>query len=104
MEAWARYADDRSERVLLAYGSVRKAQQRGEISTDHCTKLVQSVSAHVEDVAMEKKFEWEYALPAFDRVANYISIGRDGTTTAIRGEGYRETMCGMISFYDTDGD
>ena len=34
MEAWARYADDRSERVLLAYGSVRKAQQRGEISTE----------------------------------------------------------------------
>lgn len=68
------------------------------------TKLVQSVSAQVEDVAMEKEFDWQYDLPVFDRVVNYISVGRDGTTTAIRGEGYRETMCGTISFYDTDGD
>ena len=35
---------------------------------------------------------------------NFISVGRDGTTTAIRGEGYRETMCGTISFYGSDGD
>ena len=67
------------------------------------TKLVQSVSAHVEDVAMEKEFEWEYDLPEFDQVVNFISVGRDGTTTAIRGEGYRETMCGTISFYGSDG-
>lgn len=79
-----------------------------DLEMNHCrplsTKLVQSVSAHVEDVAMEKEFEWEYDLPEFDRVVNFISVGRDGTTTAIRGEGYRETMCGTISFYDSDGD
>jgi hypothetical protein len=78
-----------------------------DLEMNHCrplsTKLVQSVSAHVEDVAMEKEFEWAYALPKFDRVVNFISIGRDGTTTAIRGEGYRETMCGTISFYGSDG-
>ena len=68
------------------------------------TKLVQSVSAHVEDVAMEREFEWSYELPQFDRVVSHVSIGRDGTTTAIRGEGYRETMCGTISFYDSQGD
>jgi hypothetical protein len=50
------------------------------------TKLVQAVSAHVEDIAMVKEFEWEYDLPEFDQVVNYISVGRDGTTTAIRGE------------------
>jgi hypothetical protein len=33
-EAWAWHADYRSERVLLAYAPVRKAQQRGAISTD----------------------------------------------------------------------
>jgi hypothetical protein len=68
------------------------------------TKLVQSVSAHVEDVAMDKEFEWDYELPVFDQVVSHISIGRDGTTTAIRGEGYRETMCGTISFYDSAGE
>ncbi|MEO6039204.1 MAG: ISKra4 family transposase, partial [Saprospiraceae bacterium] len=79
-----------------------------DLEMNHCrrlsTKLVQSVSAQVEDIAMEKEFDWQYDLPEFDRVVNYISIGRDGTTTAIRGEGYRETMCGTISFYDADGD
>lgn len=71
---------------------------------DLSTKLVQSVSAQVEDVAMEKEFEWHYDLPGFDQVVSHVSIGRDGTTTAIRGEGYRETMCGTISFYNSAGD
>lgn len=68
------------------------------------TKLVQSVSAHVEGVAIDKEFEWQYALPEFDQLVSHVSIGRDGTTTAIRGEGYRETMCGTISFYNASGD
>lgn len=67
------------------------------------TKLVQSVSAHVELLAMDKEFEWSYELPEFEDVVSHVSIGRDGTTAAIRGEGYRETMCGTISFYDADG-
>lgn len=68
------------------------------------TKLVQSVSAHVEGIAIDKEFEWQYALPEFDQVVSHVSIGRDGTTTAIRGEGYRETMCGTISFFNASGD
>ena len=40
----------------------------------------------------------------FDEVVSHVSIGRDGTTTAIRGEGYRETMCGTISFYNSVGE
>jgi Zn-finger protein len=68
------------------------------------TKLVQSLSAHVEGVAIDKEFEWQYALPEFDQLVSHVSIGRDGTTTAIRGEGYRETMCGTISFYNASGD
>ena len=68
------------------------------------TKLVQSVSAQVEDVAIAKEFEWRYDLPQFEQVVSHVSIGRDGTTTAIRGDGYRETMCGTISFYTEGGD
>ncbi len=68
------------------------------------TKLVQSVSAQVEGIAMDREFEWHYALPEFDEVVSHVSIGRDGTTCAIRGEGYRETMCGTISFYNSDAE
>lgn len=68
------------------------------------TKLVQSVSAHVEKLALEKEFEYVYDLPEFNQLISHISIGRDGTTTAIRGQGYRETMCGTISFYSKKGE
>ena len=96
-----------SKMVSWKYSHMSASLVREDLAINHgrllSSKLVQSVSAHVENVAMEKEIEWEYALPDFDRVISYISIGRDGTTTAIRGEGYRETMCGTISFYDLDG-
>jgi quinol monooxygenase YgiN len=62
-------------------------------------KLIQCLSAAVGEVAMEKEFEWEYELPELDKVVKHIVISRDGTTTPILGQGYRETMCGTISFY-----
>lgn len=50
------------------------------------------MSAQVEDVAIDKEFEWQYELPVFDEVVSHVSIGRDGTTMAVRGAGYRETL------------
>lgn len=67
-------------------------------------KMVQSVSSSVEMLASEKEFEMTYELPVLEEVVSHVSIGRDGTTTAIRGEGYRETMCGTISLYNSKGD
>jgi hypothetical protein len=79
-----------------------------DMETNHCramsTKLVQSVSAQVEEVALDKEFEWRYDLPDLDQVVSHVSIGRDGTTMAILGQGYRETMCGTISFYSASGE
>ena len=97
-----------SKMVSWKYSRMSARQVCEDLGMNHArhlsTKLVQSVSARVEDVAMEKEFEWHYDLPVFDQVVSHISIGRDGTTTAIRGEGYRETMCGTISFYNSDGE
>ncbi len=67
-------------------------------------KLIQSLSAAVAQVAQDKEFEWEYALPVMESVVHHISVSRDGTTTPIVKEGYRETMCGTISFYNKKGD
>lgn len=67
-------------------------------------KLIQRIGAAVGEVARDKEFEWKYALPPFDEVVSHIAISRDGTTTPILGEGYRETMCGTISFYSKPGD
>lgn len=66
--------------------------------------LVKRVSAVVAEIAQQREFEWSYDLPEFEEVISHISISRDGTTTPIRSEGYRETMCGTISFYTKQGD
>jgi len=48
--------------------------------------------------------DWTYSLPESVLLDTHIvGIGRDGTTTHIRGEGYRESMSGTISFYDEAG-
>jgi hypothetical protein len=67
-------------------------------------KLIQSISHHVSEIAIDHEFEWHYELPYFNSVVTHIGIGRDGTTSAIRGDGYRETMCGTLSFYNSQGE
>lgn len=67
-------------------------------------KLVQRLGKCVGEIALGKEFEWPYELPDFEEVVKHVSISRDGTTTAILGEGYRETMCGAICFYNAKGD
>lgn len=67
-------------------------------------KLVQRMGKIVGDIALENEFEWSYDLPEFGQVVSHISISRDGTTTPIIDQGYRETMCGTISFYNGKGE
>ena len=66
--------------------------------------LVKQVSDVVAEIAQQREFDWSYDLPEFEEVVSHISISRDGTTTPIRSEGYRETMCGTISFYTKQGE
>ena len=67
-------------------------------------KLIQHLGALVGEVALEKEFEWSYDIPVMEEVVSHVSVSRDGTTTPILGEGYRETMCGTLSFYDAKGE
>lgn len=71
-----------------------------KISRDY----VQSLSGKLGEQIDFAESRWTYKLP--DEIIKHtrvVGIGRDGTTTHIRGEGYRETMSGTISFYDEDG-
>jgi hypothetical protein len=67
-------------------------------------KLIQKLGATVGEIARENEFTWTYALPEFEEVVTHVSIGIDGTTTPIVKEGYRETMCGTLTFYNKVGD
>ena len=64
----------------------------------------QDVSNAVAKIVENKENQWNYApLPKTQEV-EFISIGLDGTCIYIVGDGYRETMVGTISCYDSNGD
>lgn len=87
----------------LAAGAVCEDMELNH-SRKMSAKLVQSVSDAVGDFALDKEADMVYELPDFEEVVSHIAFSRDGTTTPIRGEGYRETMCGTVSFYNSIGD
>lgn len=94
--------------VSWKYGQLPASKVSEDLELNHCRKtsrkLIQSLGAAVGEVAREKEFEWSYEIPEMEDVVTHISVSRDGTTTPILKEGYRETMCGTISFYSSKGD
>jgi hypothetical protein len=87
----------------LAAGAVCEDMELNH-SRKMSTKLVQSIGDAVGDFAIDNEAEMVYKLPEFEEVVSHMAFSRDGTTTPIRGQGYRETMCGTISFYNSGGD
>jgi hypothetical protein len=62
------------------------------------------LSDYVGSVAQCHEIEWDYDLPKFDKPVSTVSLGLDGTCILMRDEGWREAMCGTISFYDSEGE
>ena len=62
------------------------------------------LSDYVGSVAQCHEIEWDYDLPEFDKPVATVSLGLDGTCILMRDDGWREAMCGTISFYDSEGD
>ena len=94
--------------VSWKYGQLPASKVSEDLSMNHCRKtsrkLIQNLGAAVGEVARENEFEWAYEIPVMGDVVTHISVSRDGTTTPILKEGYRETMCGTLSFYNSKGD
>ena len=89
------------------YGELSAERVEWDMKEHHGLSLsshyIQQVSKAIGEVMREKEGEWTYSLPVMRKKVATISIGRDGTTTAIRGEGYKQTMAGTIAFYDKKG-
>lgn len=66
-------------------------------------RLVQSIGERLGDVLRERETEWQYQLPELAEEVTVASIGRDGTCTALVGEGWRQTMTGTLSVYGKSG-
>ena len=65
---------------------------------------VQDLSSSLSSICTQKQDKWTYAIPEHivSQTAS-IALSRDGTTTRIKSEGYRETMCGSLSCYNLEG-
>jgi hypothetical protein len=94
--------------VSWKYAQLPASKVSDDLRINHVRKtsrmLIQKIGALVGEIAREKEFEWTYSLPEFEEVITHVSIGLDGTTTPILKEGYRETMCGTLTFYNATGD
>ena len=64
------------------------------------SKFVQHTMSEIGSRLLAHEKEWSYSLPSDLGTIALVSISRDGTTTPIKGQGYRETMNGTISLYD----
>jgi hypothetical protein len=67
-------------------------------------RLVQCIAERLGEVLREREGEWEYDLPEREKDVAVVSLGRDGTCTALVGEGWRQTMVGTLSLYDKEGE
>lgn len=72
-----------------------------KISRDYIQKVSKDLGHQID--LSEKRWSYDLAKNVLAETS-VISIGRDGTTTHIRSEGYRETMSGTISFHNEEGD
>jgi hypothetical protein len=67
-------------------------------------KKLQSVNEALGLILADKEYKWTYSNPVLEQEVCSVGISRDGTTTPIKGEGYKETMTGTISLYNQQGD
>ncbi len=83
----------------------------GEVAQDltkHGLQLspsfIRDVAQQVGQVAVEKAPAWKLEAPAPPAPVEVVATGFDGTTAPIRGEDYKEAMCGTIALYDQRGE
>src|SRR5881227_1077240 len=66
--------------------------------------LIQDVADAVAAAALAKQEDWSYTLPRFEVPPTTVAISLDGTCLLMGEDGWRETMVGTLSFYDTEGE
>jgi len=90
------------------YAHLSGKQTQTDLSENHNLevgiKLIQSITKRVGEILIAKEQKWKYEDPTrLDEVV-IIGISRDGTTTPIKKEGYKETMAGTLALYDKQGE
>ena len=63
-------------------------------------EYIQIISETVGAFAQVKEESWNYSIPQLDTSTSTVSIGVDGITMFMKGEGYRQAMVGRLALYD----
>lgn len=96
-----------AKQLSSKYASLSARQVQSDLADNHGRSvsqgLIRCVSQAVGRLMEQQEENWVYALPQEALGAKIVSIGRDGTTSYIRPDGYRETMSGTISFFNARG-
>lgn len=66
--------------------------------------FIKNISDSVGAIAVAKEEDWTYQLPEMPNEVASISVGLDGTCLNMMEDGWREAMCGSISFFDRKGE
>lgn len=66
--------------------------------------FIKNISDSVGIIAVAKEEDWTYQLPEMPKKVSSISVGLDGTCLNMIEDGWREAMCGTISFFDRKGE
>jgi len=83
----------------------------GEVAKDLTKHGLQLSPSFIRDIAqqvgrqaVEKATTWRLEAPPPQAPVEVVATGFDGTTAPIRGEDYKEAMCGTIALYDKRGE
>ena len=94
--------------VSMKYAFVSAGFVRDEMLISHkrliSNTLIQHIGKRIGAIAQEKRSEWTYSLPDFEEEICTVGVGLDGTCSPIKGEGFKEVMCGNLSYYNKNGD
>lgn len=86
----------------LSAGEVAKDMAKHGLQLS--TSFIRDVAQQVGRLAIEKAMTWQLEAPPPQAPVEVVATGLDGTTAPIRGEDYKEAMCGTIALYDRRGE
>lgn len=66
--------------------------------------LIQHIAERIGVVAQKNRTSWTYSSPNFEQEIHTVGVGLDGTCSPIKGEGFKEVMCGNLTFYNKEGE
>lgn len=111
MEIGSQLFGDSTVRLAQMLSSKYACMTGGEVVNDmsmnHLVTYSKGFVQHIRDKVGSHFSAYEqeinYDLPEDIGVFHHISISRDGANMPVCPSGWREAMCGSISFYDVDG-